>query len=196
MDVRFGVLAALLAGLILSGGCGAGRAVSRMRGEVATEEPYGIEQTYDGARRAMDVLKLTIIEDETGADALSAHVTARDSSDTKIYVRLKSITADTTRVLVQVGAFGDESKTRRIQDTIRECLKTATTTSGSQQPASTTQLVLPLPIPVPVGTTQNASTSPEASQTTSESAKPEQPASTPAASSSEPTADSPARPAP
>jgi hypothetical protein len=173
MDVRLWVLASLLAGLTIGGsGCGTGRAVSRMRGELATEEPYGIEQTYEATRQALDSLKLAIIEDETGADAMSARVTARDSSDTKIYVRLKAITANATRVLVQVGAFGDESKTRRIQDAIRECLRNAATNPQSQQPASATGYVLPLPIPMPVQPTQAAS----------ESAEPEQPASPPAES--------------
>jgi hypothetical protein len=150
MDVRLGILVSLLAGLMVSGGCGAGGAVSRMRGELATEEPYGIEQTYEATRQALESLKLKIIEDETGADALSAHVTARDSSDTKVYVRLKSITANATRVLVQVGAFGDESKTRRILDTIWECLQAAAATPQTQEPASATGYVVPLPIPMPV----------------------------------------------
>jgi hypothetical protein len=162
MDVRLGILVSLLAGLMVSGGCGAGGAVSRMRGELATEEPYGIEQTYEATRQALESLKLKIIEDETGADALSAHVTARDSSDTKVYVRLKSITANATRVLVQVGAFGDESKTRRIQDTIRERL----------QAAAATGYVVPLPIPMPVQPTPAATP-----------AESEQPASPPAESS-------------
>jgi hypothetical protein len=154
MDVRLAILASLLAGLMVSsGGCGAGGAVSRMRGELATEEPYGIDQTYEAARQALESLKLKIIEEETGADALSAHVTARDSSDTKVYVRLKSITASATRVLVQVGAFGDESKTRRIQDTIRECLQGAVATPYTEEPASETGYVVPLPIPMPVGPT-------------------------------------------
>lgn len=153
MDVRLAVLASLLAGLMVGGGCGAGGAVSRMRGEQATEEPYGIEPTYEATRQALESLKLKIVEEETGADALSAHVTARDSSDTKVYVRLKSITASATRVLVQVGAFGDESKTRRIQDTIRECLQAAPAVPQAQEPVSATGYVLPLPIPMPVGPT-------------------------------------------
>ncbi len=161
MDVRFGILTSLLVGLTIgSGGCGTGGAVSRMRGQLATEEPYGIEQTYDAARRAMDVLGLKIIEEETGADALSAHVTARDSSDAKMFIRIKSITANTTRVLVQVGAFGDESKTRRIQDTIRECLQAP----EPQEPASGGEYMLPLPIPVPVEMTQAAPESAESEQ--------------------------------
>lgn len=173
MDVRLAILASLLVGLMVSsGGCGAGGAVSRMRGELATEEPYGIEQTYEATRQALESLKLKVIEDETGADALSAHVTARDSSDTKVYVRLKSITANATRVLVQVGAFGDESKTRRIQDTIRERLQAAAATGQTQEPASATGYVVPLPIPMPV--------QPTPATTPAES---EQPASPPAESS-------------
>lgn len=173
MDVRLWVLASLLAGLMIGGGgCGAGRAVSRMRGEQATEEPYGIEQTYEATRQALESLKLAIIEDETGADAMSARVTARDSSDTKVYVRLKAITANATRVLVQVGAFGDESKTRRIQDAIRECLQTAAVAPEAQDPTSATGYVLPLPIPMPAQPTQV--TTP---------AESEQPASPPAESS-------------
>ncbi len=183
MDVRLAILASLLAGLMV-GGCGAGGAVSRMRGELSTEEPYGIEPTYEATRQALESLKLKIVEEETGADALSAHVTARDSSDTKVYVRLKSITASATRVLVQVGAFGDESKTRRIQDTIRECLQAAAAVPQTQESVSAPGYVLPLPIPMPVQPTQ--ATTP---------AVPEQPESPPA-ESSDSTADQPVSPTP
>lgn len=185
MDVRLGILASLLVGLAMScGGCGAGGAVSRMRGESATEEPYGIELTYQAARQALESLKLKILEDETGADALSAHVTARDSADAKVYVRLKAITASTTRVLVQVGAFGDETKTRRIQETIRERLQAGATAPEAQKPTPATGYVLPLAIPIPVQPTQSPGT-----------AEAEQPASPPA-QSSDSTTSQPTTPTP
>jgi len=164
MDVRLGILASLLVGLVIScGGCGSGGAMSRMRGEYAAEEPYGIEPTYEAARKALESLKLKILEEETGADALSAHVTARDSANAKVYVRLKAITANNTRVLIQVGAFGDESKTRRIQETIREFLQAGAATPEAQKPAPATGYVLPLAIPIPVQPTQPSGT-PESQQ--------------------------------
>ncbi|HSW00891.1 MAG TPA: DUF3568 family protein [Sedimentisphaerales bacterium] len=173
MDVRVGILGSLLVGLLIScGGCGAGGAVSRMRGEAATEEAYGIEPTYEAARQALESLKLKIIEDETGADALSAHVTARDSGGTKVYVRLRAITANTTRVLVQVGAFGDEGKTRRIQETIRERLQAGSKAPEAQKPAPAMGYVFPLAIPIPVQPTQPSGTT-----------ESQQPASPPADSS-------------
>jgi len=143
-----------------------------MRGESATEEPYGIEPTYQAARQALESLKLKIVEDETGADALSARVTARDSADRKVYIRLKAITANTTQVLVQVGAFGDEAKTRRIQETIQEFLQVGVAAPEAQKPAPATGYVLPLAIPIPVQPTPSSGTT-----------ESERPASPPAESS-------------
>lgn len=134
MRVRLVCLLLLLAGLAVNtGGClavavGAGAAgtVAYMQGDMETEEPCTIDQTYTATREAADELGLKIIEGETGKDALSAHVVARDAADKKVEVRLKAITPNTTKIAIRVGTFGDSTKTHRIYNTIREHLKEVT----------------------------------------------------------------------
>ncbi len=146
MRLRLLSLVLLLAGPAFSssGGClavavGAGAAgtVAYMRGDLEAEEPYGIEHAYTASREAVDELGLKIIKGDSGADALSARVTARDSSDKKVVVRLKAITSNATKIKVRVGTLGDEAKTCRIYNTIRERLKADVLASAPpQEPAS------------------------------------------------------------
>lgn len=105
MRLRLLSLVVLLTGLSFSsGGClavavGAGAAgtVAYMRGDLEAEEPYSIEHAYTASHEAVDELGLKIIEGNSGADALSARVIARDSSDKKVVVRLKAITVALSR---------------------------------------------------------------------------------------------------
>lgn len=155
MRLRLLSLVLLLAGLAFSsGGClavavGAGAAgtVAYMRGDLEAEEPYSLEQTYAASREAVDELGLKVIEGDSGADALSARVTARDSSDKKVVVRLKAITSDATKVKVRVGTFGDEAKTRRIYNAIRERLKAnaAAPTQPAESASADAEPVQPAP---------------------------------------------------
>lgn len=200
MHLRVLFLALLLAGLATSsGGClavavGAGAAgtVAYMRGDLEAEEPYSIEQTYAASREAADELGLTIIEGDSGADALSGRVTARDSSDKKVVVRLKAITSNATKVVVRVGTFGDEAKTRRIYNTIREHLKAAAAAPTQPPEPASASAESPQPTSAPVEPPESAAVSSESPQ---QSAEPEQPASTPS-EPTQPASDSSASPTP
>lgn len=144
MRIRLMCLLLLLACLATNtGGClavavGAGAAgtVAYMRGDLEAEESYNIDQTYAAARAAVDQLGLKVIEGETDKDALSAHIVARDSADKKVEVRLKAITPSTTKLSIRVGTFGDDTKTHRIYNTIREKLKEAAPATPAE-PAQT-----------------------------------------------------------
>lgn len=151
MYLRFFGLVFLLTGLAtctsgclaVAVGAGAAGTVAYMKGDLEAEEPYDIEKTYAAARTAVEELKLKIIESQTGADALSARVVARDSSDKKVEVRLKAITSNTTKLSVRVGTFGNDGKERRIYNTIRDHLKASAkkpeeTPSASGSPEAST----------------------------------------------------------
>lgn len=192
MRLRLLSLVVLLAGLAFSSsgclavavGAGAAGTVAYMRGDLEAEEPYGIEQTYAASREAVDELGLHIIEGESGEDALTARVTARDSSDKKVVVRLKAITSNATKVKVRVGTFGDEAKTRRIYSTIREHLQ-ATAAAPVQPPEAALASGEPVQSPpTPADASEAASTSPEPPQPVSQSAEPEPSASAPDSSAS------------
>ena len=53
-------------------------------------------------------------------DALAATVVARDSSDNKITIDLKSITDKSTMLEIRVGVMGDESKSKTIYNKIKQ----------------------------------------------------------------------------
>jgi len=131
------LLASLMMGtsgcLAVAVGAGAAGTVAYMAGDMDTEEPYSIEETYVASRQAADKLGLNVIEGESGKDALSARVVARDVADKRISIRLKAINSDSTKLSIRVGTFGDDTKTHLIYNTIRENLK-AMNVKPAEQP--------------------------------------------------------------
>jgi hypothetical protein len=181
MHLRLVCLSLLLAGLALSSsgclavavGAGAAGTVAYMRGDLEAQEPYGIKPTYAATRGAIKELGLTIIEGETGQDALGARVTARDSSDKKVQVRLKAITSNATKLSIRVGTFGDNSRTQRIYSMIQEHLKAVAKTPGeAPQPAATPSESPQQPASTPVEPPPSTSTSTESPQQASDSPQP------------------------
>jgi hypothetical protein len=119
--------------LAIAVGAGAAGTVAYLAGDMDTEEPYSIEETYVATRQAADKLGLNVIEGESGKDALSARVVARDVADKRISVRLKAIDSKSTKLSIRVGTFGDDTKTHLIYNTIRENLK-AMNVKPAEQP--------------------------------------------------------------
>ncbi|MEN6428275.1 MAG: DUF3568 family protein [Phycisphaerales bacterium] len=129
--------------LAVAVGAGAAGTVAYMAGDMDTQEPYSIEETYVAARAAADELGLNVIEGETGKDALSARVVARDTADKRISIRLKAVTSNMTKLSIRVGTFGDDTKTHLIYNTIRKNLKALDEESAglaqSQEPQESQQ---------------------------------------------------------
>lgn len=119
--------------LAIAVGAGAAGTVAYIAGDMDTEEPYSIEETYVASRQAADKLGLNVIEGESGKDALSARVVARDVADKRISIRLKAINSCSTKLSIRVGTFGDDTKTHLIYNTIRENLK-AMNVKPAEQP--------------------------------------------------------------
>lgn len=120
--------------LAIAVGAGAAGTVAYMTGDMDTEEPYSIEETYVASRQAADKLDLNVIEGESGKDALSARVVARDVADKRISIRLKAINSSSTKLSIRVGTFGDDTKTHLIYNTIRENLKAMNVIKPAEQP--------------------------------------------------------------
>jgi len=131
MRLRLICLSMLLTSLMVSStgclavavGAGAAGTVAYLAGDLESEEPYDIDTTYAATEKAMADLKLHVIEGESGHDALSATVVARDSADKRITVKLKSLTYRTTEISVRIGTFGSETKSRLIYNKIMENLR-------------------------------------------------------------------------
>jgi hypothetical protein len=122
--------------LVLAAGAGAAGAVAYAKGDLEAQEHQSIDAVYAATTKAMEDLKLYQLRDESGRDALSATVVARDAADKRITVALKSVSQDFTTLSIRVGTFGDQTKQQRIYDKIRENLKAACPPSVQAQPVS------------------------------------------------------------
>ncbi len=100
---------------------GAGGTVAYLKGDLESTEPYGIDKVYHAAKRTLDDLGITVIQD--ARDALSARIIARDAEDKKIAIRLVSVTEDSTKVSIRISVFGSEEKSQRIYDKMRDRLQ-------------------------------------------------------------------------
>jgi hypothetical protein len=119
--------------LVVAAGAGAAGAVAYMQGDLETSEPYDIATVYAAAQKAAADLKLYVLE--SGQDALSATVVARDAADKRITIKLKSVTEKTTKVSVRVGTFGDDAKSQMVYNRIRENLRAAAPAPAVGTPA-------------------------------------------------------------
>ena len=121
---------ALLALTLLTTGCvavvvgaaaGAGAAgYAYVSGELKSTESATLAETYKASLAAMKDLEFPVISQTK--DALEAQVTARNSSDKKIVVKLTKASGTATEVRIRVGTFGDESISRLILEKIKKHL--------------------------------------------------------------------------
>lgn len=109
--------------LVAAVGAGAAGTAVYLTGDLEAMEPHGIDAVYAAARKAVGDLELSLIESETGKDALAATVTARDSEGKDIKIKLASTTTGTTKMSIRIGVFGDKTKSTLILQQIQENLK-------------------------------------------------------------------------
>jgi pyruvate/2-oxoglutarate/acetoin dehydrogenase E1 component len=101
-------------------GAGAAGTVAYIKGDLETTEPADIDTIYAAAKKTLDDLEVTLVEDSK--DALTAEIVARDAENRKITIKLNSVTEQATKLSIRVGAFGDETASRRIYNGIRDNL--------------------------------------------------------------------------
>ena len=107
--------------MLLAVGAGAAGSVAYVRGDLEAVEAKKLESVYEAAKKALEQLELSISKDTK--DAMSAEITARDSQDKKITVKLAAATEDSTKLSIRFGVFGDETKSRMIHDQIKKNLE-------------------------------------------------------------------------
>jgi len=105
--------------LFLIGGAAAAGAgtVYYLDGELKDTESVSIEKVRAASVAGLKDLKFAIVSDT--ADALSAKIIARTSSDTKIQVTLTKQSPTLTEIRIRVGTFGDEQMSRQILHKIK-----------------------------------------------------------------------------
>ncbi|MBN2019829.1 MAG: DUF3568 family protein [Sedimentisphaerales bacterium] len=87
-------------------------------GTLESFEAKSIDKVYDAALKAMDELKLPVIQ--KGVDSMSGKIVGRDVADKKIVVTLSSTTDGMTKVSIKVGLLGDEAKSRLVYEQLKK----------------------------------------------------------------------------
>jgi hypothetical protein len=93
-----------------------------LRGEHSQIHAGNYERVWSATVRTLDQMKIQIINTEK--DALGGTITARRANDTSITLSLEPTGVDTTRVRIQIGAFGDRDASEAIQARIVSNLRT------------------------------------------------------------------------
>lgn len=101
-----------------SKGTGASGKVEYSWGELNATESAGIEKTYDASLKAVEELKLPIIQ--KGVDSMSGKIITRDVEDKKIIITLTAATGGMTKISIKVGTLGDEGKSKLIYEQIKK----------------------------------------------------------------------------
>ncbi len=116
------VLAAFSSGCIplVVGAAGGAAGAAYVMGKVTEELSYDVPVVHRAALTAMKELGLTLSEDR--ADTLSAHKESEFADGASIWISLESVEGSRTRVTIRVGLTGDEVRSIKILDTIKQSL--------------------------------------------------------------------------
>lgn len=116
------ILAAFSSGCIplVVGVAGGAAGVAYVRGKLTEELSYDVPAVHGTALSAMKELGLTLSEDR--ADTLSARMKSEFADRTSIWISLESRGESRTMVTIYVGRTGDEVRSRKILETIKQFL--------------------------------------------------------------------------
>jgi hypothetical protein len=128
MRARRTLLALLLIGAALAAegciiaavGAGAGT-IAYMKGDLEAVETKNIDQVFDASIKALEQLDMKITEQRK--DGLSARISARDSGDRKVAIKLSATAEGATKLSIRIGTFGSETRSRLIHEQIKQNLK-------------------------------------------------------------------------
>ena len=100
-----------------TGKTGAPGKVEYSWGALNATESAGIEKVYDASLKAVEELKLPIIQKDV--DSMSGKIIVRDVADKKIIITLSAATGGMTKISIRVGTLGDEGKSKLIYEQIK-----------------------------------------------------------------------------
>ena len=104
---------------VVAGGAAAGGAIYAL-GDLKTDLQAPVGTVRRAIGEAGTALELKPISEDT--DQLTGHYTYRTGDDTRITIRYKTLTAETTELSIRVGTFGDEKLSQRILERIQRAL--------------------------------------------------------------------------
>ena len=89
-------------------------------GKLKDEVDYPVPVVREAVVAAMQDLELKLTQDKI--DTLSAHMESAFSDGTNIWIDVDSVSDSRSRVTIRVGVMGDEVRSRKIYDKIRQHL--------------------------------------------------------------------------
>ena len=98
-------------------GVTAGTGVAWNRGQLEAGLDHKIEAVHAAAQKALAQLEFATISDKQGSH--EAQLVARTALDKKVEITLQRVTDRSTKVIIRVGAFGDETLSMSIWDKIK-----------------------------------------------------------------------------
>jgi len=105
-------------------GVGAGAGVgsySYVRGELALDYPYSLDDTWNASLKAVEKLDIQLVKQ--GRDSLGGKITGKRTDGKVLLIKVKNKGLGVTNVAVRVGTFGDREASRKIQETILSILR-------------------------------------------------------------------------
>ena len=123
------VLIALTLGLTVAGltGCfavvaagAAGTGVAWYRGQLEANLDTNIETVFAASQKALTQLEFANISNKKST--VDAQLVSRTALDKKVEIKLEKVTERSTKVIVRVGVFGDETLSMSILDKIKAAL--------------------------------------------------------------------------
>ena len=119
------LLAALSSGCValFVGAAGGAAGTVYVMGKLTEELSYDVPAVHGATLNAMKKLGLTLSEER--ADTLSAHMESEFADRAHVWIDLESVGESRTRITVRVGLTGDELRSRKILDRIKESLPPA-----------------------------------------------------------------------
>lgn len=109
--------------LAVGGAAGAAGAVYVL-GRLTDEVNHDVPVVHRAAERAMKDLGLQLSENK--ADKLSAHMESEFSDGTNVWIDMKSLAGQRTKLVIRVGVTGDEVRARQINEAIKRYLPQTT----------------------------------------------------------------------
>ena len=116
-----GVSAAGLTGCVAVVAAGAaGTGVAWYRGRLEANLDQNIEAVFAASQKALNQLEFANISNKKSS--VDAQLVSRTALDKKVEITLQKVTDRSTKVMIRVGVFGDETLSMSIMDKIKAAL--------------------------------------------------------------------------
>jgi len=119
------LLAAFSSGCValFVGAAGGAAGTVYVMGKLTEELSYDVPTVHGATLTAMKKLELMLSEER--ADTLSAHMESEFADRVHVWIDLESVGESRTRITLRVGLTGDELRSRKVLDRIKESLPPA-----------------------------------------------------------------------